>query len=86
MTDKCRVRFLYRDRNQCLSYRVCNKCALKWEASKYQTFVVMKEYIVVETVYRINKEHRLRVLENRALRKTLPYKTEIAREGSRKPQ
>jgi len=46
----------------------------------------MIAYIVVETVYHIKKELRLRVLENRALRKIFPSKREIARGGSKKTQ
>jgi hypothetical protein len=34
----------------------------------------------------VKKEYRLRVLENRVLRKIFPSKREITREGSRKPQ
>jgi hypothetical protein len=59
---------------------------LKWEDAKRQTFVVVIAYIVVKTVCHIKKRQSLRVLENRALRKTLSSEREITREGLRKPQ
>jgi len=40
----------------------------------------MIAYIVVEKVYLIKKEHRLRVLENGEGRKIFPSKREIAKE------